>query len=567
MTELKVPPEGKKKILLINPPKHEFFPFIDTMALPTGLLKIGGYLRDLGHEVSLIDCDDFVKRGAFAVHEAPCGNYENERISKTVYHAGIPWDDFERQLLERERPDEIYVTSSMTYYWKPVHKVIELCKQRFPGVPVVLGGPYPTLCPDHARRSGADRVFVGELFEASDHPAAMDLLPFVPSFAVVKSTRGCPHHCSYCAVSILEGSRMRFRSPESVFNEMKEIVTRFGITEFHMWESNLLVNARRHLERLLDLIIEDGLHVKIDFPEGLQPNLLYPELAVKMKQAGVVRLALPLESVDEALYKDRFHRPSGLTALEKSVEMFKAAGFTGDQIRIFVLFGMPDQSLDSIIRSCREAWALGCRLTPLAYTPIPGTAEFENYRHMFEGRDLEHLHPRLWPCASPKLKVSELEEVVVLFGTSPFQVKLDYRGGVYDAAMREIVGAQRTLRAGDLDGLDPRSLPYLISFEFGEDDLTSQNGDRVVALLAAARRAHKTLAIAGPLPRCIFRPEDHALLSEFEIFNSNALAYSKYKTGHHRFERCRGCTWDLDSSTHGLCGPCLPASVSCRAAS
>ena len=60
------------------------------------------------------------------------------------------------------RPDAILVTSLMTYWYPGVVEAIRLARQRFPGTPVILGGIYATLCPDHARRhSGADLVVTG----------------------------------------------------------------------------------------------------------------------------------------------------------------------------------------------------------------------------------------------------------------------------------------------------------------------------------------------------------------------------------------------------------------------
>ena len=50
----------------------------------------------------------------------------------------------------------------MTYWYPGVAAAIRLARERFPGVPVILGGIYATLCPEHAQQhSGADRVVAG----------------------------------------------------------------------------------------------------------------------------------------------------------------------------------------------------------------------------------------------------------------------------------------------------------------------------------------------------------------------------------------------------------------------
>ncbi len=60
------------------------------------------------------------------------------------------------------RPDAVLVTSLMTYWYPGVTAAIRLVREYFPGVPVILGGIYASLCPDHARsHSGADLVLTG----------------------------------------------------------------------------------------------------------------------------------------------------------------------------------------------------------------------------------------------------------------------------------------------------------------------------------------------------------------------------------------------------------------------
>ena len=61
-----------------------------------------------------------------------------------------------------ETPDIILVTSAMTYWYTGVQETIGMVREIFPKTPVVLGGVYATLCPDHARQHcGADEVLTG----------------------------------------------------------------------------------------------------------------------------------------------------------------------------------------------------------------------------------------------------------------------------------------------------------------------------------------------------------------------------------------------------------------------
>jgi radical SAM superfamily enzyme YgiQ (UPF0313 family) len=73
----------------------------------------------------------------------------------------------EEMLLKRfskmEKPDVIGITSGMTYWYPGLFKTIEMTKNVFNDVPIILGGIYATLCYEHAlRHSGADYIIKGK---------------------------------------------------------------------------------------------------------------------------------------------------------------------------------------------------------------------------------------------------------------------------------------------------------------------------------------------------------------------------------------------------------------------
>ena len=160
-------------ILLINPWIHDFAAY-DVWAKPYGLLQLAGILRAHGFSVSYLDClDRFHPRAkpADPVARDGRGPYLKERMTKPAglsdvsrYFSryGIRPEWFRQDLAQTERPDLILVTSLMTYWYTGVAETIREVRAVFPGVPILLGGIYATLCPDHARQAtGADAVFEG----------------------------------------------------------------------------------------------------------------------------------------------------------------------------------------------------------------------------------------------------------------------------------------------------------------------------------------------------------------------------------------------------------------------
>ena len=153
-------------ILCVNPWIHDFAAF-DFWAKPLGLLSIAAILRKKGLEISYIDCLDrfhpqeskkikasWDGRGAFRKTEIDLPEYlksdEIKTIGKKYSRYGIKPEWFIQDLQKTDKPDIIFVTSLMTYWATGVKESIEIIKDIFPNVPLVLGGIYATLNFDHA---------------------------------------------------------------------------------------------------------------------------------------------------------------------------------------------------------------------------------------------------------------------------------------------------------------------------------------------------------------------------------------------------------------------------------
>ncbi|MCP4625964.1 MAG: radical SAM protein [bacterium] len=439
---------SKKRYILINPPLYEVlvdydFPGYKDMSIKelflketfsshllhaAGLLRIGAYLKAQGHEVSLINCLMPISKIAESEDDAilsfvkylKCGNYDNEHLKHRQIRIGLPEDEIRRKLkesAEKNDPDEIFITSYMTYHYRGVYEAVRLAKEIYPNAKVTVGGIYPSLCPEHAKKSGADDVFKGLFCEAEDYPADYTLLDDKPNYAIIKMSRGCPKNCDYCAVHILEGNKMRFRDIKLVCEEIKERVTCYGLKDLSFWESNILVDAKNFFEKILDYIIAEIIPYQKDlslyFPEALDPMLMYPELMRKMRLAGAKRLVIPLESADEKLLAS-LHRKTNYEHVKKAVEICIDEGYRSVDIDVYVLAGIAGQTFESILDSCMKVWELGCVAVILLFTPIPGTKEYIKNAGLLKKKDLEELHLYLFPMASPELPACLLRQLLML---------------------------------------------------------------------------------------------------------------------------------------------------------
>ena len=385
-------------LLLINPWIYDFAAY-DFFARPLGLLYLAGLLEARGWTVNFLDClgTPPARPGPFGT-----GRYPKEilptppplqDIPRRYGRYGLSPAQFTAQLARLPEPSAILVTSLMTYWYPGVVEAIRLARQRFPGVPVLLGGIYATLCPDHARRhSGADLVVTGPWEQAlpphlaglglgqlfAPVPADLDELPYpalhlLPHLAYIPvlTSRGCPLDCPYCASRRLQPGYQR-RRPLAVVAELRHWQRCLGLTDVAFYDDALLVDAGQHLLVILEELARQGLSFRFHTPNGIQARLISREVARGLKQARFTTLRLGVETT--ALGSGRLDRKLAAGELEAALAHLKEAGFRRKELGVYLLVGLPHQEEGDIAASIRRVKELGATPVLAQYSPIPGTA-------------------------------------------------------------------------------------------------------------------------------------------------------------------------------------------------
>jgi len=393
-------------ILLINPWIHDFAAY-DFWAKPMGLLEIASLLRHHGISISLIDClDRFHPSAPKSKPKARHGRgpYLKTRISKPPglddvprYYSryGIKPQWFATDLRNLAPPDMVLITSLMTYWYPGVQETIKHIRSVWPQVPIVLGGIYARLCPDHARHhSGADHVvlepaekslislmrkFCGVSLKPAVDPDNLDSYPYPAldlqsqiGYVPLLTSRGCPFNCAYCASRILEPRHIQ-RSPDSVVEEVKFWHKKYGQRDFVLYDDAFLVNTGQHSIPILEKIISAGLNVRFHTPNAIHIRGLTAQTAMLMRRAGFETLRLGLETVD---FDHRLEMDKKVSEMEfeQAVRHLKHAGFEKKQVGAYLLAGLPDQDFTTIEHSINVVKRLGITPVIAHYTPIPQTA-------------------------------------------------------------------------------------------------------------------------------------------------------------------------------------------------
>jgi radical SAM superfamily enzyme YgiQ (UPF0313 family) len=310
---------------------------------------------------------------------------------------------------------------------------------RAAGVPVVMGGPHVTEVPDEplGRDGGprhADAVALGEadatwpqivadaergclrevyapldgsgkevkpsLAEYPEIPwdrmdlNQFDLIRLFPRWArqlltglgmtwqsfhmiPIESGRGCPYRCEFCTVTGFFGDAIRFRSNESVVNELlmlKSLEERqHGKIAVFFIDDNFAINPRR-TKSLLREIIERG--AQVPWVAQISMNLLRDEELVSLiAQSGGKWIFMGLESIDPENLKSvakGFNKPAEYASV---LERLARHGIYAITSFIFGMDGDTTGAADRTLEQIRS-WPPGLPVFGLL-TPYPATPLYD----------------------------------------------------------------------------------------------------------------------------------------------------------------------------------------------
>ncbi len=380
------------KALLVNPYIHDVSAY-DFWLKPVGLLYIAKALRASGFDVKLLDLLDRnlpgnnAHDGAYGTgkfHSEIIGNLKKYDIPRYMKRYGAPLYIFDQINFD---PDVILVTSMMTYWYGGVFETIKLLKKRF-NVPVILGGNYATLLPEHARKSGADFVIAGDgipkIYDVLEEimgkkmPRSVGIDWFekiTPDYslyeklnaAVVHTTYGCPFRCTYC-VAWQKG--FKSRSIDSVIEEI-EALKKLGIKDLAFYDDAILVDKMRFKEILKALPSDIRYHL----PNGIHAMYVDEELASLMMKKNFKTIRIGYETGNPYLQKKTGGKVTNVV-FKRAVEILRSVGFTDKEVGAYLMIGLQGQTFESALEDVEYVMNLGIKPFLNEYTLIPGSVDW-----------------------------------------------------------------------------------------------------------------------------------------------------------------------------------------------
>ena len=411
----------------INPWIYDFAAY-NLWSRPAGLLACLDMLGRSGADTALLDClhpmwrdAPWPQSQAFGAGPWPKTQmpvpYTLSHVPRRLSRYGLPPDLVQGALKALDpAPDAILIGTGMTYWYPGAVAMATMVRRIWPLVPIIAGGIYPTLCPEHARSQNCfDLILSGPLerldnwqtlwsaLHASAPPLpensglVLDLAAYsAPEFSVIMGSRGCPYACPYCATSILNPTFVQ-KSAQSVIAEVDQEKQR-GVLDFAFYDDALLIKPQTWLIPFLHHLRATGDGIRLHTPNALHVRHLTPSLARLLKKAGLYTVRLGLESSD---FSHRLDHKLTRKEWEEGLECLFSAGFSPEQIGAYILFGLPGQDDRAVEAAIDLALARGIRPHLAQYSPIPGTPLFTKAQaHSPYPLEQEPLFQNnaLWPC-------------------------------------------------------------------------------------------------------------------------------------------------------------------------
>jgi radical SAM superfamily enzyme YgiQ (UPF0313 family) len=358
------------KTILIIPPS----PFLgEQKRNPVlGIMYIASYMEKHGYDVGMVDLRD---------------------VDENKWMGKIPYAD-------------VYGITAATPEYPLAIKIARKLKVRDPKSLIVLGGIHATVDTKNLDPI-FDRVVIGEgelsminllkdvekginkKYYVSPPIQDLDTIPFParhllpydssfnPNLCVkgkmatsITGTRGCPYNCAFCASPTMWGRKVRFRSPDNVVGEIREVIEKYNVRYFRWQDDTITVNKKWLFELCKKMEPLD-----IYWRANTRVNHAEKDVLEAMYRAGCYEIDYGIESVTEKVLKinNKYASVSDIYAAMRNAKE------VGMKIRVFFIIGLPGQDRDEakrIINFLEETKPDGADLS--TFIPFPGCDIYNN---------------------------------------------------------------------------------------------------------------------------------------------------------------------------------------------
>lgn len=435
-----------KRVLLLTPPYHTGIIEITGKWPPLSLVYLAGALREAGHSVAIYDI--MTKNHTLEEAKEQIIALQPEVVMIGAFTASINAALETLRVVKQELPHVITAVGGIhaTFCWEEILQewgtwvdlvvvgegevtVVELmaaletgawpeCKDVLAGIPGLAyrQNSQIILTPERQLVANIDKLVPAwDLLEWNDYYYRIT----EERLAVVGSSRGCSHKCSFCSQYKFWCSTYRERSPESFVKELELLRDNYGVRMCMLADEYPTYNRDR-FEAILDLIIARDLGMHFSMETRVEDILRDEDILDKYSRAGFIHVYVGVESTHQRVL-DLFRKESKVEDGKRAISLLNAAGIITE---CSFILGHPEETKESI----DEALQLAIEYNPdlahfLLITPWPYADIYKELEPLIVERDYSkyHLvHPIIQPTNMTR---EELWEKVIHCFAQFYQLK------------------------------------------------------------------------------------------------------------------------------------------------
>lgn len=366
---------------------------VPSFSMPVGLLDLAGWVKahteanvtilDLGAELYRVYLD--------------C---ERKPMTAASFYADL----LDRQMA----PDMVGISLMYCTAQKSALLLARMCKERWPNVPVVLGGNQATNTVELLMREPTIDCIVGGEGELAltalvrggampsgviRYPMVQDLdtLPMPPFHLLdiplyrktvggsIMFTRGCPFHCTFCASHTVHGRRVRHKSVERMLAET-QVLLDLGFTKITI-EDDLFAARKRDFAIYAQAMKPYAGRVKFQLPQGLSVAVLTEGVIDAMVDMGIDEAAVAIESGSQYVQHNILRKSVNLGKAWHILAYLRQKGFT---VSVNFILGFPGETRDMMQESIDFMHTLDVDWVYIFHAlPLPGSDMY--YQMVREG--------------------------------------------------------------------------------------------------------------------------------------------------------------------------------------
>lgn len=237
-------------------------------------------------------------------------------------------------------------------------------------------------------------------------------VPYRDRMMRIFASRGCAQYCSFCGRHVVFTRNTRFRSPESLKEEILYYKKTYNCRSI-MFMDDTFTESDEHCIGISEMLLENNIKLNWGCFSRVR---IKKDILVLMKRAGLRMIEFGIESgsprILQAIRKN--------ISIDQIIETYRYVRELGIKTKAFFIIGLPGETEEDFRMSLDLAKKVNPNYVLLtSYVPLPGSELFEKL-----GIDVNTLYGRSWFFPDDPVEKRRYKRFLVEYYLRPRYIKL-----------------------------------------------------------------------------------------------------------------------------------------------